>query len=160
MPSHTSDICPSRSACQPVPPHLRGCDSSVWSSVFQHESMITRESDRAVYLILLVQTARAQSYSILSLIVHQFRCRRVLLGFRSPACCLPPFAIQRSLHEASCEAEAGLLSSVSHWRQSFQALAKELDRFLSTPVGISQQSERPWCAGRRKYFQENIYYVG
>lgn len=91
-----------------------------------HRNQTGQRALNGVYLILLVQTACTQSYSLLSLIVHEFGCRRVLLGFCSPACCLPPFAIQTSTHEASCEAEAALLSSVSHWRQSFQALAREL----------------------------------
>lgn len=91
-----------------------------------HRNQTGQRALNGVYFILLVQTACTQSYSLLSLIVHEFGCRRVLLGFHSPACCLPPFAIQTSTHEASCEAEAALPSSVSHWRQSFQALAKEL----------------------------------
>lgn len=33
-------------------------------------------------------------------VVRGFRCLRVLLGFHSPACCLPPFAIQMSVYEA------------------------------------------------------------
>lgn len=33
-------------------------------------------------------------------VVRGFRCLRVLLGFHSPACCLPPFAIQMSAYEA------------------------------------------------------------
>lgn len=37
--------------------------------------------------------------------VREFRCPRVLLGFHNPACCLPPFAIQMSMYEASSEAE-------------------------------------------------------
>lgn len=68
----------------------------------------------------------------------------MLLGFHSPACCLPPFAIQMSMYEASCEAEAALLSSVSHWRQSFLALASELKPFLvDFSVGKSEQFVAP-----------------
>lgn len=78
-----------------------------------HRNQTGQRALNGVYLILLVQTACTQSSSLLSLIVHEFGCRRVLLGFRSPACCLPPFAIQTSTHEASCEAEAALLSTVS-----------------------------------------------
>lgn len=33
-------------------------------------------------------------------VVRGFGCLRVLLGFHSPACCLPPFAIQMSVYEA------------------------------------------------------------
>lgn len=58
--------------------------------------------------------------------------------------CLPPFAIQMSAHEASCKAETALLASASHWRQSFQALASELNHFLSTAVEITSWVALPW----------------
>ena len=45
-------------------------------------------------------------------VVCGFGCLRVLLGFHSPACCLPPFAIQMSMYEASNEAEAALSSTL------------------------------------------------
>lgn len=49
-----------------------------------------------------------------------------------------------SMYEASCEAEAALLSSVSHWRQSFLTLASELKPFLvDFSVGKSEQFVAP-----------------
>lgn len=101
---------PSFSAGGLVTPHhtpLLG----LWSSSFRNQT--AWRVKHAVYLILLAQTACTHASGIVSLIVHEFRCWRVQLGFHSSACCLPPFAIQMSAHEASCEANAALLSCVS-----------------------------------------------
>lgn len=73
--------------------------------------------------------------------VRVLRCLRALMGFLSPACCRPPFAIQMSTYEASSGAGAALCSSVSleaivaHTRrltQLFMAPSLEIDQFASS----------------------------
>lgn len=85
-----------------------------------------RSLEFSVRPFLVAVCARTNFYTLL-LIGREFRCLRVLLRFHSPACCLPLFAIQMSMHKASCEAETAVLSSVSHRRHSFPALASELN---------------------------------
>lgn len=136
---HTLEVSVSKSACHTSPPaitwyslpHLNSGHSSVWSPTFIYDHTGIRQCREWQ---MLYAWFRCDSCGIVSLIVQEFRCWRVLLGFHCPACCLPPFAIEMSTHEASCKSETALLSSVYHWRQSFQALGSERNHFLSNPL--------------------------